>query len=491
MVKNNIEYASIYTPKRVDGKKVNDPVYLGRVIDKEAGIYQNKKQGQFKFSLDTGISQLDNYINININTEEKSILGFGDIYLCDSVLSNLGFKSLFQGIYDKSPDSLMALILFKMLTKDAHCHALDWWSGTYAKLLYPNAVITSQRISEHLELLGNESIQTNFFHKYYNKIYGINKNCGILLDSTGLPNNINFELTAINNHNGIISRETRLIYIIDRETQMPIYFRYNAGNIVDVSTLKNTLEELKKYGIHINYSILDAGYYSDINLIELFENKIPFITRMVPNRKIYKDFQSNDIDDLISPQYAVLYQNRLLYIKRKPFIYYGHKAFAYLIIDSDRHNKEYKDFLKNETNKDNASDKEKDSAYKTSGFFIIISSECIEAREILPLYYTRQAIEEIFDVCKNNTDILPIGCHSLETFRGYIFVHFLSTIAYLNIRKLFSKSKYNILDGFSALRYLYCKVYDDFILIKEPTKKMKDILNFLNITIPLKIFLNK
>jgi hypothetical protein len=35
MVKNNITYASIYTPKMVDGVKVNDQIYSDRVIDKE------------------------------------------------------------------------------------------------------------------------------------------------------------------------------------------------------------------------------------------------------------------------------------------------------------------------------------------------------------------------------------------------------------------------------------------------------------------------
>jgi hypothetical protein len=211
---------------------------------------------------------------------------------------------------------------------------------------------------------------------------------------------------------------------------------------------------------------------------------------MIPNRMIYKDFQTNDIDDLISSQYGVLYQERLLYVKRKPFMLFGNKAYAYLIIDSDRHGKEYKKHLKDKQNKVDLVIKDSSFVYKTSGFFIIISSECIEADEILPLYYTRQAIEEIFDVCKNNTSILPLGCHSVETFRGYIFVRFLSTIAYLTIRKLFNKNKYSIIDAFSSLRYLYCKVYDDYVLVKEPNKKMREILNMFNIPIPFKIPLN-
>ena len=36
--KNGVEYASIYRGKRVEGKKVNDVEYLGRVINKENGV---------------------------------------------------------------------------------------------------------------------------------------------------------------------------------------------------------------------------------------------------------------------------------------------------------------------------------------------------------------------------------------------------------------------------------------------------------------------
>ena len=37
-VTNGVEYASVFTPRRDKGKKVNDPEYLGRVVNKENGI---------------------------------------------------------------------------------------------------------------------------------------------------------------------------------------------------------------------------------------------------------------------------------------------------------------------------------------------------------------------------------------------------------------------------------------------------------------------
>jgi transposase len=65
-----------------------------------------------------------------------------------------------------------------------------------------------------------------------------------------------------------------------RETGLPIYFRYVAGNIVDVSTLQTTVNELKAQGINLRHGILDAGYCSQKNIKILMKDNIPFLTRM-------------------------------------------------------------------------------------------------------------------------------------------------------------------------------------------------------------------
>lgn len=76
-------------------------------------------------------------------------------------------------------------------------------------------------------------------------IYGDDGAAGILVDSTGVPNATKMEITQISNHNSDTNREVGFIYVIDRDNGMHIYFRFVAGNTIDIFTLLTTVSELK------------------------------------------------------------------------------------------------------------------------------------------------------------------------------------------------------------------------------------------------------
>jgi transposase len=380
------------------------------------------------------------------------------------------------------------MVFFRILSGGASCYAHDWWAGSYIRMLCPEAKVESQRISEFFEALGNERVQRRFLPQYLKKISEGQKNHGILIDSTGMPNDIHFPLAAINNHNGVVSNETRLILAIDRITSMPLLYRYVAGNIVDVTTLKSTILELNFYGVNVDFSILDAGYYSEENVRSLYAEGIRFLTRLRPNLKLYKALVDEHIDGLESRTNAVFYRNRLLYIKHVPIILPdNNKAYAYIALDYQRRHDEIYSYMKKVFDDKQLSNDEIDQKAKSKGIFIILSSESVEISEILPMYYTRQAIEQVFDFYKNNVDLLPLRTHGEETFRGHLMLSFLSTIAYMLANKSLDGIKFCADGAFRALRNLKCKVFDDCILVKEAPKKVNDIAKHLKIGIPLRL----
>ena len=111
----------------------------------------------------------------------------------------------------------------------SNAHAKDWYEGSYARIAYPKALLESPRISDMLSALGGEIVQRRFFETYIAYLKKSTAEAGkgyVLIDSTGLPNDIRLPITAVSNHNGEINNEVRLIYVVQRGTGMPIYMRY-------------------------------------------------------------------------------------------------------------------------------------------------------------------------------------------------------------------------------------------------------------------------
>ena len=119
----------------------------------------------------------------------------------------------------------------------------------------------------------------------------------------------------------------------------------------------------------------------------------------------------------------------------------------------------------------------------------MISAENINSNEILPVYYERERIEQVFDFSKNNADLLPLRTHGEKTFRGHLLLSFLASATYLTFNKMMEGSDECAMGSFHSFRNLKCKVFDKQIIIQEANKKMNEIAKHLKIDIPSHISL--
>ena len=493
---NGAIYACIYESYRDKGKvKTRRGENLGRVIDKENNIFRQKGV-IYQYIIGKGRRDVPDTVlpqESIVPDTEKLILDFGDAWFLQEYISRQPFYESIKDVLPEESDTVFALIFYRLLTnKGASCHAKIWYEGNYSYLAFPEANLTSQNISNVLKALGDESVQRHFFEEYLSCIYGDNGATGILVDSTGVPNATKMDITQISNHNGDISREVRLIYVIDRNNGMPIYFRYVAGNITDVSTLITTVSELEQYGVSVNHAILDAGYFSEKNAAELFECGIPFMTRLAPNKTVFKDAASGNLDDLMSQKYAYRYGERLVFIKKIKVSVCGYDAYVYLCIDEDMYLMQHKKTILNALDDKKDSD-EADAAIKRLGAFAILTSEEISEDKLLPMYYTRQKVEQVFDITKNYADLLPIRVQSEQAFAGHLLISFMATAIMQRLQQDLLKrrsKKARSLNAESIMIYLRnqkCKVYKDFCIPQEARKEVNAIYDIFKVQVPYKI----
>jgi len=494
---NGAVYASI-----VDGERIGNTVRqkylgsLGLVIDRDKGIFKNRERGVYQYSVESGYSEPPKELACIGKTDtekEKLILDFGDSFILSKYLRALCFFDAYYSVMPLCRDTLFSLLFYRILTdRKAYCYAETWWSGNCARIIFPEAKLQSQRVSEFLSELGDEEVQRRFFNGYLSAVYGRHgRTSGILIDSTGLTNASKMSLTQINNHNGEISMEIRLVYVIDRRNGMPVYFRYCPGNIVDVSTLCTTLAELSQYGIAIDYAIVDAGYFSEDNVRELYQNSISFVTRLAPNRVLYKQVAESELPGILSSQYAVKYGNRLVYLKKKKIDVYGYTGYAYIGVDMDSRNQQFKRTAFAALD-DKKTPEEMDKSIAKLGVFMLLSSDDMDTNEILPLYYTRQQVEQVFDIGKNYADLLPLRVQNEDTFRGHLMLTFMATAILQRLQrdilgKRKKKDKINPEGAFMNLRNQKCKVYANCIIPQEPVKTINEVYRLLRIDCPTKI----
>ena len=138
---------------------------------------------------------------------------------------------------------------------------------------------------------------------------------------------------------------------------------------------------------------------------------------------------------------------------------------------------------------------ETDAAVKRLGVFAILTSEEISEDNLLPMYYTRQQVEQVFDISKNYADLLPIRVQSEQAFASHLLISFMATaiMQRLQLELLKRRSKKaKSLNAESILVYLRnqkCKVYKEYAIPQEPHKEANAIYDIFKILVPYKISL--
>lgn len=487
------EYAKIPGKSvRKNGKVYKENVvYLGRVIDKEHHIFFNRQRGIFSFNPDTGeySAAPETYrsdTKADLRKKPKRILDFGDAFFINSVLKNIGYNKVLDHIPYKNKDTLYAMVLYYILCNNANDHANIWYEGSYSSALYPKANLISQRISDFLCSLGKPETMFEFFNAH---IEWVKKQCAdpaVLIDSTGLPNNIHFPLTAVSNHNGKISREVRMTTLVQRDTGYPLLFRSVPGNVIDLSTITRTLNELYMRDMSADFVIMDAGYYTNDNVEELFNANIEFLTRLSPKYTLYKEIVKEHLPTLKTEQNLVQYKGRYVYIKR---IDVGignknHPAYVYLGYDIDRANDETHKVLKRAKAEHIPASDLHDTLQET-GIFMLVSTLPFSEEDILPTYYTRQLIEQYFDISKGASKLTPLRVHSEEVLNGHLILAMIAATINVYIQNTTKKIYDDREEIFMTLRNQKCTLYQSKITTSEPQKHANEFYKLFDIKCPL------
>ncbi len=462
----NIEYAYEITAywDSKEKKSRQHSKYLGIVVDKKAKIFKKKEKKQYE--------------------EEKLILDFGDTYILNEFMKKTKIRDLLFKVFGEKAEYLLALIYYRLCYPSAMMYAKTWYQGSYARIISKDIDLSSQRISDFLKVIGEEHFQREYFKNHISLLAKTNE--GIIIDATSMPNQIHFPFNTWGYNDGGIDKQIRFLFVIDKKSSLPLYFRYLPGNIVDVSSLTTTIEELKKYDIKSSFALVDAGFYSEDNIKKLYTDKIDFLTRLPAKRTLYKDLVREAMPDIEAFKNAVKYGDRVLFVKQKKVDLFGNEGYAHIVLDPERKGRETKKLLINAIEDKESDEENVEFELLKSGAMILVSSFEIDKKEVVPLYYMRQIVEKLIGFAKDDLDLIPLRVHREETLRGYLLLIFITLTVFTLLKKEVGND-YTVEEALLTLRNLKCKVYDKELIIQEVAKQQKEIVENLDIIVPKKL----
>lgn len=409
--------------------------------------------------------------------QERLILDCGNGYFLYQFIKNCNWFPALEVLIKEVPE-LIALIAYKVHTQSAMRNCQDWINNNILKVLCNDPDVSSQRTSDMLAILGNEDLQRNFFLKY-NSIIGNNKK-NIIIDATCIPTEINHQFNAWGkSESSSLQTQFKLLCVVDQVSKLPLFYRFLPGNLTDVTTLQTTILELREMGITNNSVLLDSGYCSEKNILDLYSKRIHFITRIPSGRTIFKENVQLHAQSLEQIENACIFGERTVFIKKITIKLYGHKAYLYLILDPTKKAKDLQELMQDYADlpKKTKVHKESYTSKLTScGIIGLISSKSITNTEILDCYYLRQSVEQIFGFLKDDLGLIPLRKHSNDTIRGYLLLQFIALVIFIQIRQLLPK-KYTVEKALLVLSALKCKVFEENIIPSEITEEQKMILS--------------
>lgn len=350
-------------------------------------------------------------------------------------------------------------------------------------LLDWNEKIYDQKISDLLFELG--SMQDSI-HEYMQPKDDQKRT--VLMDATDIvlqSKNIELSQKGYNSHMDF-QPQFVLLYLYDAASLQPLYYRVLAGNIREISALKNTI---KISGIADCVYIADKGFFSESNISELEKLNMQYIIPLKRDNKLIPYETLNNID---------LTDNYFEYLKR--FIFYADTVKSderkiNLFVDGKLKEQEKADYLTRiQSLPESFSKLNFNEKVKTMGTLTLIHNTESNPEQVYNEYKHRCEIEQFFDHLKNTLDASSTSMQREESLNGWMFINHISMQVIYKLYKILKTTplnkkqtlnhKYSIVDTVEHLKSIKkIKFNATESVIAEINKPTKTLLEKMKISI--------
>ena len=266
------------------------------------------------------------------------------------------------------------------------------------------------------------------------------------------------------NNNDITLPQIKIILGFSRSRNEPCYIRSDPGSIADIETLKTSQKEVPPGTLFV----MDRGFIDDDNFNEMDLSGIYFITPLRRNSRL--------IDYSLSMGEFFMFRERAIRYAVKRAGKYDLHLYEDILLKAHEENEHYARIYEG---------KKLDFSPERAGRIAILTNAGERSQKVFELYKFRNDVEESFDVMKNMLQADTPYLRDDDSLRGYIFVSFLSLIAYYRILGLLKEKGINkrisVKDAILQLSKIYLADIGGRTVVTEMPKKSRELAELLGL----------
>lgn len=277
--------------------------------------------------------------------------------------------------------------------------------------------------------------------------------------------------------------QARLLYVFERDTNRPVFYRVVQGSVVDKTAF---MDVVRDSGCKDCIIIADKGFYSKVNLAALMDANMKFILPLQDNTVLVEQsFYENTDDSKWDGVFT--YHKRPIWFRKRPSGNRGN--YIYTFRDDERRTVLTSHFVENVEKDCGEEERTAMDVVKEVrlGYFSFCSNLDLSAQEIYLSYKQRWDIEQCFDYLKNSVTGSSSHAHSDDYFRGWSFLNHISLIYYYGLlnalRKANADGKYTANDLLKLTKNIYKVDLGNGMgyRVSAIQKKTRELLDSLNV----------
>ncbi|MDR2266639.1 MAG: hypothetical protein LBE09_03490 [Christensenellaceae bacterium] len=416
---------------------------------------------------------------------------FGAYHVVSHILKATNLLDDLKLISADDYSSIIAVVSYFVFGKATGAMNFDKWMNV--NFMENCAGLSSHSVSELFVRLSKINLDA-FFTKRFKKV----KNVRLLLGSTSISTNLDGRelIEWAKGKDKDPAPQTGLAMILDSKTQWPVWYQELTGNR-DVDLIKHIVSETANYKIKILTLCLDEEFYTESNTHALLSESFDFLIGLKPSTNnvagnLIQEYIKNIVWGLSSEFHPDAHTHSLQVdypiklnsktvdnvtptetVNLKANMYYSVDRYASESIEFSNSLVELSKHLldvnpdirlqklieKYYIKTDNGYERKYKAiatAMQYNGFFLVLSSQKLTAKEALDIYGSKEEIEKAFSLV-NELDFPTPGEKNAEMLRGKLLCSFLALIIQAEIKTRFRKA--NILVDQTELETSSKKAY--------------------------------